>query len=462
MPSRRITLPMLLACLALLPTYAHADTPKLSHALELRVRGEAFDASHAAGRDSSYELLTARLRASLDLAWPKFTLHGMVQGAGIDGIPRNADFGLGGAYFAANQDDSAEQLTLGELSASFTGAGWKLSAGRLAFSDGNETPTGVKYLDGIKRRRLAERLVGNSDFTLGRRFDGASFALDRPKGHLAVFALQPTSGLTDYDGFEHLEDVAVAGATYTAKYGVWLPKGELRFFALGYRDERAVTERLTRGQVEIVTIGSSLLLGNANSDLLAWFAVQRGDWGARDHEAFAVLVEGGRAFAFDKLTLTLRGGFSYASGDDDPTDGSHDTFANLLPTNHKYYGSLDYVALQNLRELMGEAILASGTQWNVRLGLHHFSLAEKRDAWYFGSGAVNEDIFGYTGVTRAGGFRGAEIGSEVDLETTLTFTPHWRLDAGVGQFFGGDVAEARFANGRQDGSWANVQLIWTP
>jgi hypothetical protein len=41
-------------------------------------------------------------------------------------------------------------------------------------------------------------------------------------------------------------------------------------------------------------------------------------------------------------------GLYYASGDGDPSDKNHNTFVNLHPTNHKFYGAMDFLSRQNL------------------------------------------------------------------------------------------------------------------
>ena len=40
--------------------------------------------------------------------------------------------------------------------------------------------------------------------------------------------------------------------------------------------------------------------------------------------------------------------FDYASGDNDSSDGDRETFDNLHPTNHLFYGYMDFVSLQNI------------------------------------------------------------------------------------------------------------------
>ena len=455
----RLALAVLLT-LSLAPA-AVAEGPKVTWGLEARLRAEAFDALHRPGRESDYDLLTARLRANLDIAWTRWKLHGMVQGAAADGIPENADFGLGTVYFAANRDDAAEQLTVAELNAAYVGEGWQLTLGRQGWSDGVETMTGVKYLDGVKRRRLGERLIGNLDWPLGRRFDGAGFALDQPAFHLSAFGLRPTSGAVDYDAFEQLDEVTVYGATLTGKYGQWLPKGEGRFFAYGDQDDRPSALTAAGGELDLQTLGSSLLVGNDRADLLAWVAFQQGDWGRVDHQALAFLVEAGANIPVGALSLGLRGGVAYASGDDAPGTGDHETFFNMLPTNHKYYGSADYVAFANLREVFVEAQLAPAKGRGTRLAVPRFERAEEADAWYVGSGAVNDRVFGFNAVPISSG-AGRSLGTEVDVDVWFALPANLRLDLYSAFFWGGDSADARFGapGGRSDGSWVSVQLTW--
>ena len=72
----------------------------------------------------------------------------------------------------------------------------------------------------------------------------------------------------------------------------------------------------------------------------------------------------------------LRIGVNVATGDDDPADGDHDTFFNVLPTNHIYYGFADQLAFQNLWNSFVQLRLAPHPMLALNLFVHQFRLLE--------------------------------------------------------------------------------------
>jgi uncharacterized protein YjbI with pentapeptide repeats len=452
-----------LAAAPSLAVSAAAAPPEFKPSLELRLRGEAFDTPlDNPARGERYEFGSARLRVGGNVIWNQVTLRGVLQGAATAGLPENAAFGAGQAYVAANGGDTElSQVGLAELSVEARAGGWKLVLGRQAWTDGVEVMTGIDSLDGVKRRRVGDRLIGTWDWpNVGRRYDGATFAGAAGGAHLAGFALRPLAGGINYDdAFEPLDDVEVYGLTVTGRYGAWIPKSELRLFANRYDDERPGARAAARGALGLTTAGASLLAGGARGDLLVWGAVQRGSWGPADQQAWAFLVETGRELQQGKVKLALRGGFAAASGDD-PATREHETFFNLLPTNHKWYGSMDYVAFSNVRNAYLEALWSWRPPWSLRIGLDRFDLARRGDAFYGGSGAFDEAPLGYAGRRPAGGFSARHLGDELDLELGWAVRKDLRLALGACAFWGGEAMREVFP-ADADGSWVYLQLLWT-
>ncbi|MEM7481497.1 MAG: alginate export family protein [Acidobacteriota bacterium] len=455
----RVALVVLVAAFSL---PVQADPPEVDLGYELRLRHEFFDtpaANPAADRD--YDFGNARFRFTADVKWERFDLRGVAQAAGSFGLPANGAFGIGPVYFAANDgDENPAHLGLAELFVTYRNEGFRLYGGRMKSPSGNEIGTGVAHLDGIKKRRLAERLVGNWDWVnVGRRYDGLGASWQNDTVRLDGWGFIPLAGGVNYeDAFEQLDDLSVCGIAVTGRYGQWLPAGELRLFAHQYDDDRPGARAAAGGELSMTTVGSSLLWGGEDHDLLAWVAWQTGDWGPQDHDALAFFIEGGRKIALGALTWTFRAGLAQASGGD-PRDAAHGTFFNMLPTNHKFYGSLDYSAFQNLRDLYAEALITAGGPWNLRIAAHLFELEDTRDAWYGGSGAFDKERLGFAGRRPAGGFTDDAIGQEIDIDFGYKLPHDLRLGVGGGVFFGGDGAE-QFLRAESDGSWGYVQLSW--
>lgn len=441
---------------------AWAESPKIVSSIDVRLRGEATTTpTGAAARDRSYSFVNARARFGLEASWPRWSVSGVIQGAGSAGLPDNAAFGPGQVYFNANGGDTGpSQLGLAELALTYKGEKARAVLGRQRYGEGFEVPTGVAYLDGIKRRRLAERLVGNWDWpNVGRRFDGASFGWEAsPEGHLAGFALRPLAGGINYrEAFEPLDDLSVYGLTWTARYGSWLPKGEVRLFVIRYDDGRPGAVRAAGGELSLDTYGASLLAGDESNDLLVWAAVQRGDWGPARQDAWAAIVEAGHRFAGPGKP-TVRAGAARASGDG--RGAGHGTFWSLLPTKHKFHGILDYSTFLNLETFYTEVLASPTERLSLRVGFDTLALADRNDAWYGGSGAFDEASLGFTPRRPAHGrFASRDIGREISLEATVKLRQGIELDLGGALFLGG-AAAAQVLPVAEDGRWAFAQLRW--
>jgi hypothetical protein len=432
-------------------------------AAELRLRWKEF-ATPAAGAaaERDYDFGNARLRLGLDYQARRWTFHGAVQGAAAASLPEAAAFGAGRTYYVASGNDAdPEAASLLELSAAFKGEHARFTLGRQGFMEGMDGATGVEHLDTVKRTRLGERLVGNLDWTnVGRRFDGATFAWAAPAGTFTAFALRALSGAFSYDDpHEALDAVDVYGASYTFKRGSLLEFGELRVFDVGYRDDRAAIAGAAGGTLDFQTFGASLLAGDDANDLVLWAVMQDGSWGSRDQSAWAALAEAGHRWSKAAWKPWVRAGYAVSSGDASPSTGTRSTFFNLLPTNHKWYGAMDYVAFSNLTTAYAHLFVYPAPRLQVELALHRFSLTEKTDSWYFGSGPYDDKTLGYG--ARPGPYADGHVGDEIDLVVSYGVSKKVALEVGGGVFAGGAAAEQTFAH-EADGRWAYAQLVWKP
>jgi len=449
-----------LAVLIVLETGAAlAAPPTIKPTFDLRLRSESWNAPERnTSTDSTYDFSLVRARLAIDLGWEHWTLHGMVQASGAVSLPENGSFGAGPTYVAANRGDTDfGVIGIAELSAIYQREGLRAVVGRQPYADGFEIPTGVASLDRIKKARLGDRRIGVCEWpNVGRRFDGASLGYGHDGAHVAGFALRPVSGAFDHlDAFDSIDGVTVFGGTFTGKYGVWIPDAEFRAFAIQYEDDRRVAPV---GGLSITTAGGSFLLGNPKGNVLVWAALQSGDWGRADQDAWAVAVDLGRELDALPGKPSIHLAFEQASGDGQP-GGAHESFFNLLPTNHKYYDLVDFTAFSNLRDIYLETWLSAGPKVKVRTALHDLSLVEERDAWYGGSGAFQEGSFGYTPRLPAGGFPSKDLGRELGTDVTWTIREGLQLAVG-GAYFWGGAAAAAFLPVKEDAGWGYVELSW--
>ena len=274
-----------------------------------------------------------------------------------------------------------------------------------------------------------QRLVGAFEWAnTARVFDAVRVTIGKKKERtLDLFA----SRLVGVDG-HGFNDWESQGNRYSNSdfHGIYLtdwqfiPYSRLEAYYL-FRHESDIGDR-------IHTIGTRLAVKKDRWDGGFEVAGQIGDFGAVRHGAFASHAEIGYTFDFHKTRLGL--GSSIASGDADATDSKHHTFDNLFPTNHAFYGYMDFMSLQNVIEI--EASLKTELIKNMwfRAAWHHFWLVhEDSDALYNASLAATRvaagDVHPY-------------VGSELDL--TLTYPvieKRLKILMGYSHFFIGPYIE---------------------
>jgi hypothetical protein len=240
--------------------------------------------------------------------------------------------------------------------------------------------------------------------------------------------------------YRPLHDIFLGGGSVTVERGTLLANDELGLFGIYYDDERSTGRGGLADDVEITTLGAHWLgvhpCGPGNFDALLWAAVQTGDYDGLDHFASAGILELGYQLTNVFAKPWLRIGVNVATGDDDPLDGDHDTFFNVLPTNHLYYGFADQLAFQNLWNSFVQLRLTPHPMLALNLFVHQFRLLEADDSRYAGTGAFDESSFGFPAFA-SNGFE--NVGTEYDV--VATFTPHKAVtvEAGFAWLDGGAV-----------------------
>lgn len=345
------------------------------------------------------------------------------------------------------------------------------------FTIGNhkEFPLSLK----IGRQELSygdERVVGAFAWSnIGRVFDAAKlrwqnswFAADLFTSHLV---------LPDHENFnEHNEDEWFSGVFATTKkvphFGT-----DLYFLSRNANAQSPIQPgSLVPGASarDIYTFG--LRMKSTPGDFGPWdFGTElMGQFGhfndlalpnpvrSLDHQAFAAFA--GIGYTFTNVTYTPRLGleYNYATGDDNPTDGKHETFDNLYPTNHKFYGYMDFVSLQNIHNVRFTSSIKPLPRLTLLGEFHSFWLAKTKDNFYAVSGARRGGI----GATPGTGYGinsnyDPYVGSEIDFVATYVLSPQATLEAGYGHFFTGRYIEQSLSaptHGAEDANWVYLSL----
>jgi hypothetical protein len=422
-----------------------------------RVRMEGWDTPSLTNGDWDWFTGT-RLRLSLRYSHAeKIVLFVEGQDTRLHGLDADSAAPVRGYFTTGGLDSNTHGTSLRQAYLELRpGEGIALRVGRQDIKLGSEVSYAEPNWKYLKAARLGERLVGTVGWThVERSYDAGTLLVDSGEHAFYAFAGRPTTGVFDADSaYRPQHDLVFGGAAFTAKRGEWLPNTELGAFAIAYDDDREATAGGIAGGVDVYTFGASALgvypLGAAQVDALGWIAGQTGDYGGNDHGAYAGIFEAGVQLPKVFGKPWLRAGINFASGDSDPSDGEHETFFNLLPTNHLYYGFADQLAFQNLKDLFVQLRLAPHEKLSLNAFVHYFSLMEADDSRYGGTGAFSRTSFGYVASSSNGA---RTVGVEYDLVATLALHKTLTVELGISHLDAG-----RVMSGDVELGYASVEL----
>jgi hypothetical protein len=438
-----------------------------------RARGEFVDwfepkpGTSAAGAQR-YDFFGNQFRLGVRLDVPHLVFFVEGQHTQIDNLPSDAsltranggNLGPGAIYFAnAHQGNQGEPFlkqgycTLKELPGM---KGFAFTGGRFEYGDGLETVPADPALAWVKRVRIGERLVGPFGYTdVTRSVDGVRGVYDADAFNVTAIGTRPTQGGFEISANREL-DVWLAGLAVTLKKIQNLVPVDARLFYLYYRDNRDQTtiadNRLTlkpapkdHDPISLHTFGAHAITvvdaGPGKVDGLLWGALQSGDWGQQSDFGWAYAIETGYQLPQLFAAPWLRVGYDRSSGDGDPTDGSHKTFFQILPTA-RIYAQTPFYNLMNSGDLFTQVILKPHSKVTVRTDYHWLQLTESKDLWYSGGGATNDTFFGYQGLNSGGQHNLADF---LDTSVTVSILKQLTAYAYYGHVFGQSVVKSTFA-----------------
>jgi hypothetical protein len=457
-------------------------SPKLSVSGSLRMRGEFWNWFNPTGaQNNDYAFFATVARGALQWRDDAFEVLLEAQNSALLGLPDDAvapapqgPLGLGAVYFANNrrQDDASVFLKQGFVTLKRLGlAGLMLKGGRFEFAEGAEVLTKEPTLDWLKNVRLSQRLIGPFAWShVGRSFDGVTGSFTQAPVNFTLLAVHPTQGGFDLAGMKDISDIDMLYTAVNLTRPAFAETSDARLFYIYYSDGRGLLKsdnrprpvRLTdRRHIAINSEGAhwiSVLPTSAGPvDVLVWGAIQQGEWGVLDHQAWAWDLEAGWQPSALPWQPWLRVGYGRTSGDDDPNDSDHDTFFQLLPTARLYALSTFY-NLMNSEDGFIQFLLRprAGLVW--RTDFHNIRLTESGDLWYQGSGATvaDRDVgFGFSGRPAFGHRDLLRV-----LETSLSYDVSKWLNVSLyyGHVFGGRVVRAIFAGDQADFGYVEVTL----
>lgn len=455
------------------PAFVSAQPTRVQPTFSWRVRAEQWSYYTAPDADNDYGFIGSTLRFGLAGTSPGFgwTLEGAAPF--LLGLPENAvsatprgALGLGATYWSENRRErnvahAFLKQAFVRVGAQAGRSGHAVRLGRFEFAEGAEIASSNASVQLLKRSRIAERLVGPFGWThVGRSFDGVHYTYDRQSSNqrgpfnvtLAAFA--PTEGAFTAHAWRPLE----IGVGYGAlSFGRTSPAGgatDGRVFALYYDDQRddprlnkvdnrpAPVRALDRGAIRVTTLGAHLVHVEPTDagavDVLAWGAVQGGDWGSLDHRAGAAALEIGWQPKGIPGRPWLRALWFRSSGDGDATDDEHGSFFEVLPTPRPF-ARFPIHNLMNLDQVGGSLMLRPSPRVTLRADVQSLRLGTANDLWYAGGGAFRAENFGFAG-RPSGGER--ELSVMTDLSADFRVTPKVTISGYAARASAGDVIRA--------------------
>ena len=425
-------------------------SPKLSVSASLRARGEFWDWFKGTSGDSSYAY--AATVAKLGLKWQQdlFDLHLEAQNTALMGLPDDASapapqgaFGLGPVYLSHNrrQNDASVFLKQAHLTLKQLGVpGLSLRGGRHSIAEGAEVLSKDPTIDWVKKMRVSQRLLGPFGWShVGRSYDGFTLSWTKDAYNFTLHGSHPTQAGFDLAGNKTIDDIDILYAGFNLTRPEFAKTTDARLFYIYYADGRNLRPTdnrpaavRNRRHLAINTGGGHLIhivpTGAGPIDLMGWGVVQGGDWGSQDHNGWAFAAEAGWQPSGLPGKPWFRIGYNLSSGDDDPNDGDHDTFFQMLPTARVYSFSTFY-NLMNNEDIFFQLILRpfKGLVW--RTDFHYIRVSEKNDLWYQGAGATLEDRqagFGFVGRPTLGKRDLFQI-----IETSLSYNLNKHINVNV-------------------------------
>ncbi|MCC6758031.1 MAG: alginate export family protein, partial [Candidatus Omnitrophica bacterium] len=277
----------------------------------------------------------------------------------------------------------------------------------------------------------AQRLLGAFDWSnQAQTFDAGKliFEFEKQKMNIDIFAggKTPVKTPREQDGFYDGAANDIIGGYYAEYKGITGLTIEQYMISRNTDGKTVSFGQTGDGEVEDYTIGGRVLgkIPNTAFDFELEAAKQSGNSGRLDVDAQMVVAIVG--YTFDhawKPRVSFE--FDYASGDDNRTDVKRQTFDNLQPTNHLFYGYMDFVSLQNINNYRFQIKADPHKKLNVQSDLHMIFLDTAKDNLYAANRAVKRS-------TTAGA--DAFVGDELDFLLKYQFTKEVSTMVGYSHF----------------------------
>ena len=301
-----------------------------------------------------------------------------------------------------------------------------------------------QFMDGLAYLRVgrqellygSQRLISTLDWANTRRtFQGVKTFWQTPAFNLDAFWVRPmVTEPNQFDNWDKDRNFVGLWGTYKA-----IPGQVLDLYYLSLIDNRIVSPaNITQGNVlqgdsVLHTIGARWV---GDYERILYELEGMYQFGKRSHlDISAFSIASGVGY---QLPLPMNPQFwlryDFASGDKNHRDGRSNTFNQLFPFGHYYFGYIDQVGRQNIHDFNAQFTLHP-QPWVTFLGQYHrFYLANKRDYLYNAAGAGTiRDITGQSG---------SHVGDEIDFTINFHLSRHQDVLLGYSKLFTGEFLKS--------------------
>ncbi len=421
-------------------------TVDVQEKMRAEVRENNFDFNSAINgpQDASWLLNRFRLGIGYSVT-PWLKLY--VQGQDVREIGGSRPNEIG--TFAAEGDDTFDILKA-YVQAGDLKKGFSTTVGRQFLSYGDQRLVGplewlnqARTFDAIKLRYAKPTwsldIFTSSPVNFKDHMWNQSDFLDNDEGRNSIFSgayfsmptLVPWHSTTDFYAFHKMEDKTSAAAAAGPPLGF---AGDTNFWTLGM---------LMKGDPKKLN----------GFDYEMEMAYQFGKAADQDLSAFAGHYGVGYNWLKNPWKPRVGVQYNYGSGDENPADGNNNTFQNLYPTNHMFYGYMDTTGWINMHNPQLNISFMPTPKLKIMLDYHLYWMATNDDAWYRVNGTTT--VRPLNAASRsASNFRGQEF----DVTAVYKLNPHVALQAGYSLFVAGSYLADTGASDNAHFGYLQVQF----
>jgi len=443
---------------------AKAASPSTNYFVYERARGDAWKWFAAPPYKDEYRYLQSLLRAGVTQRNGAWDWELEMEMAAVLDAPSNSvssvtaqgQMGIGATYYASSGNNSypaAVSFKQGFARYSW-GADKSLRLGRFEFFDGVELHPKDQEMLWLQNNRMQQHLIGNFGFSNAQRsFDGGDFHFGSGNWDVTAMAARADQGVFNMNANPEINvDLQYLAYSRSAAQGHIIARG----FAIGYHDGRTnvtkgdnrplAVRQADHDNIHLGTYGGDLMAtapaGPGTFDFLFWGAFQNGSWGTQSDSAGAATFEGG--YRMNSPTNPwLRGGWMRTTGDNNPSDGTHNTFFQVAPTP-RVYARLPFYNFMNSTDDFVQLIDKPAKKLELRSDLHWLQLTSGKDDWYQGGGAFDSKVFGFT--PRPGNGH-TSLASVWDISSDWQTSRHFSFNLYYGYGWGKTVVRAIYPTG---------------